>query len=144
MLYIVINSNSATLLVMSKGYSIDLRERVLQAVEEGMSKMTAHRKFHISRSTIDHWFALREQSGSLAPRPVRVTRTRQLQGAVFEEFVRAHAHATLDEMAQAWQHKTGASLTAMSFSRALNGLGWTRKKRVGVTRSAMKRRARSS
>jgi len=129
---------------MSKGYSIDLRERVLQAVEEGMSKMTAHRTFHISRSTIDHWLALRAQTGSLAPRPMRVTRTRQLQGAAFEAFVRTHAHATLDEMARAWRQETGASLTAMSFSRALRRLGWTRKKRVGVTRSATKRRARSS
>ena len=129
---------------MAKGYSVDLRVRVVQAIDEGMSKMTAHRTFHISHSTIDHWFALREQSGSLAPRPMRVTRTRQLQGAVFEEFVRAHAHATLDEMAQAWQQQTGVSLTDMSFSRALRALGWTRKKRVGATKSATKRHARSS
>ncbi len=129
---------------MAKGYSIDLRERVLQAIEEGMSKMTAHRTFHISRSTIDHWFALREQTGTLAPRSMRVTRTRQLQGTAFEEFVRGQAQATLDEMAQAWQQQTGVSLTAMSFSRALNRLGWSRKKRVGATRSATKRRARSS
>ena len=70
---IVPNANVATLLVMFTGYSIDLRERVLQAVEEGMSKMAAHRTFHISRSTIDHWFALREQTGTLAPRPMRAT-----------------------------------------------------------------------
>jgi len=129
---------------MPKGYSIDLRERVLQALDEGLSKSTAHRLFHISRSTIDHWLALREQTGSLAPRAVRSTRTRQLQGAVFEEFVHGQAHATLDEMAQAWQQQTGVSLTAMSFSRALYRLGWSRKKRVGDTRSATKRRARSS
>ena len=129
---------------MSKGYSIDLRERVLQALDEGLSKSAAHRLFHISRSTVDHWLALREQTGSLAPRAVRSTRTRQLQGAAFEEFVRAQSHATLGEMSQAWQQQTGVSLTAMSFSRALRRLGWSRKKRVGVTRSATKRRARSS
>ena len=129
---------------MSKGYSIDLRERVLQAVEEGMSKMTAHRTFHISRSTIDHWFALREQTGSVSPRAMRCGGTSSLQGEAFEEFVQRQAHATLGEMSRAWQQQTGVSLTAMSFSRALNGLGWSRKKRVGVTRSATKRRARSS
>ncbi len=112
---------------MSKGYSIDLRERVLQALDEGLSKSAAHRLFHISRSTLDHWLALREQTGSLAPRAVRSRRTRQLQGAAFEEFVRVQAHATLGEMAQAWQQQTGVSLTAMSFSRALYRLGWTRK-----------------
>ena len=128
---------------MSKGYSVDLRERVLQALDEGMSKMTAHRLFHISRSTIDHWLSLREETGSLAPRAVRSTRTRQLQGAAFEEFVRAQAHATLGEMAQAWQQQTGASLTAMSFSRALGRLGWSCKKRVGGIKSATRRRVRS-
>jgi len=129
---------------MAKGYSVDLRGRVLQALDEGMSKMTAHRTFHISRSTLDHWLALREQTGSLAPRVMRSSRTRQLQGAAFEEFVRDHAHATLGEMAQAWHERTGVRLTEMSFSHALKDFGWTRKKRVGAFKSATKWHARSS
>jgi len=128
---------------MSKGYSIDLRERVLQTIDEGLSKSAAHHLFHISRSTIDHWLVLREQTGSVAPRPVRSQRVRQLQGAAWEEFVQSHAHATLSEMSLAWREQSGVSLTAMSFSRALRVLGWTRKKRVGVIRSATKRRGRS-
>ncbi len=35
---------------------MDLRERVLQAIDDGLSKSAAHRLFRISRSTIDHWF----------------------------------------------------------------------------------------
>ena len=128
---------------MSYGYSVDLRERVLQGLSGGMSKMTAHHVFDVSRPTIDRWLALRAQTGSLAARMPRHRRTRQLEGAAFEEFVQRHAHATLGEMSRAWQQQTGVSLTAMSFSRALRRLGWTRKKRVGVTRSARKRRARS-
>ena len=126
---------------MGKGYSVDLRERVLWVLDEGMSKMTARRRFRVSRSTIDHWLALREQTGSLAPRPARSGRTRQLQGAAWEEFVQVHAHATLGEMSRAWHEQTGVSLTEMSFSSALRHLGWTRKKRVGVTKSATKWRA---
>jgi len=129
---------------MAKGYSVDLRGRVLQAIDEGMSKMTAHRTFHISRSTLDHWLALREQTGSLSPRVMRSSRTRQLQGAAFEEFVRDHAHATLGEMSGAWHEQTGVRLSEMSFSHALKDSGWTRKKRVGATRSATKWHARSS
>jgi len=79
---------------MSKGYSVDLRERVLQALDEGMSKMTAHRTFHISRSTIDHWLALRAQTGGVSPRASRAGRTSSLRGLAFEEFVCRHAHAT--------------------------------------------------
>jgi transposase len=129
---------------MSKGYSIDLRERVLASLDAGISKMTAHLLLRISRPTIDRWIALREQTGSLAPRALPQTCQPQLQGAAFEEFAQRHAHATLSEMAQAWREERGVSLTAMSFSRALRGLGWTRKKRVGATKSATKRRGRSS
>ena len=129
---------------MGKSYSVDLRERVLQAVDEGMSKMTAHRTFHISRSSIDQWLTLRAQTGSVSPRTSGAGRPSSLRGLAFEEFARRHRHATLDEMVQAWQQERGVSLTDMSFSRALRALGWSRKKRVGVTKSATKRRARSS
>lgn len=123
---------------MGKSYSTDLRERVLQAIEEGMSKAQAHRTFHISRSTIDHWFALREHTGGLTPPPHRSRRTRQLEGKEFEAFAQRNRHATLGEMARAWQQEKGVLLSLMSFSRALGEIGWTRKKRVGATRSATK------
>jgi len=129
---------------MSQSYSIDLRERVLQALSGGMSKRTVHRTFAVSRPTIDRWLALHAQTGSVAPRVARHRRVRQLEGAAFEAFVMRHSQATLGEMAQAWHRETGASLSAMSFSRALGRLGWTRKKRVGATRSVTKRRARRS
>lgn len=124
---------------MPKVYSLDLRDAVLRFLDEGQSKSAAHRVFHVSRSTIDVWLRLREETGSAAPRAMRCGGTSSLQGAAFEEFVIAHAHATLGEMSQAWQQQTGAHLTAMSFSRALGRLDWSRKKRVGATRSAMKR-----
>ena len=127
---------------MGKSYSTDLRERVLRSIEEGMSKAQAHRTFHLSRSTINHWFALRERTGGLTPPPHRSTRTRQLQGKEFEAFAQRHRHATLGEMVQAWQQENGVSLSMMSFSRALSEIGWTRKKNVGVIKSVTKPRAR--
>ena len=120
---------------MGKSYSTDLRERVLQAIEEGMSKAQAHRTFPLGRSTIDRWFALREQTGGLNPPPHRSNRVRQLEGKEFEAFAHRHRHATLGEMARAWQQEKGVSLSTMSFSRALGEIGWTHKKRVGVTKS---------
>ena len=125
-------------MVMGKSYSTDLRERVLQAIEEGMSKAQAHRTFHISRSTIDHWFALRERTGGLTPPPHRSRRTRQLETEEFVAFAHRNRHATLVEMAFAWQQEKGVSLSLMSFSRALGEMGWTRKKSVGATKNATK------
>ena len=139
---IVLNSHIATIFYMGKRYSTDLRERVLRAIEEGMIKTQAHGTFHISRSTIDHWFALRLQTGRLDPPLRRSSGARQLEGKEFEEFARRHKHETLGEMALAWQEEKGVSLSIMSFSRALGEIGWTHKKRVGATRSATKARAR--
>jgi transposase len=134
-------------MVMGKSYSTDLRERVLGAIDEGLSKAQAHCTFHISRSTINHWFSLREQTGCLDPLPPRSTRTRQLEGKEFEAFAQGHQaqghqHATLGEMAVAWQQEQGVSLSLMSFSRALGKLGWTRKKEL-VLQRARRSRARS-
>ena len=126
---------------MPKVYSVDLRERVLQSLDEGMSKMTAHRTFRVSRTTIEDWVILRTQTGSVAPLPMHCGPTSSLRGEVFEAFVRRHKHATLCEMAQAWQKQSGVLLSDVSFSRALRALGWTRKKKVGVTKSATKWRA---
>ncbi len=106
--------------------------------------MLVHRTFAVSRPTIDRWLILREETGDLAPRAPRPVRVRQLQGAAFEAFAIHHAHSTLEEMAQAWHQETGVLLSTMSFSRALRDLGWTRKKRVGFTKSAMKRRVKGS
>ena len=38
---------------MGKSYSVDLRLRVVGAIDNGMSKMAAHQLFQVSRSTID-------------------------------------------------------------------------------------------
>lgn len=127
---------------MPRIYSVDLRSCVLKALDNGLSKMAAHRNFGVSRSTIDDWLRLREQTGALLPLPRRCGRGRRLQGAVFEDFARRHFDATLHEMAAAWHQEQGVSLTPMSFSTALRVLGWSRKKRAGRIGNGTKRRAR--
>jgi transposase len=64
---------------MPKVYSLDLRERVLRSLDEGLSKSAAHRVFHVSRSTIDEWLCLREQTGSVSPRAMRCGGTSSLR-----------------------------------------------------------------
>jgi len=107
-----------------------------------MSKMEAHRVYRVSRSTLDEWLDLREQTGSLEPLPRRAPlKERVLSGEVFGEFARRQAGKTLGQMALAWEHEQGQQLSEMSFSRALRRVGnvapkgLTRKKRVGVTAS---------
>ena len=127
-------------------YSEDLRVRVLSYVDSGMSKMSAHKTFGVSRSTIDRWFKLRAATGSLKAN----TSYRRGKAPVindlgaFEAFAQRHSGCTLAQMAEAWAQETGQKLTLMPFSIALRrigtkGKGWTRKKRVGATVSAVKK-----
>jgi len=46
-------------------YSTDLRERVVDFVNNGGSKAEASRRFKVSRSTVYDWLVLQEETGSL-------------------------------------------------------------------------------
>lgn len=113
-------------------YSLDLRLRVLEAVDGGMSKMQAHNVFRVSRSTIDRWLEVREQTGRVCAKTnYRRGRAPALADMVaFEEFVKRHQGCTLAQMAVSWEEETGVKLTLMPFSHALRRIGYTRKKRV--------------
>ena len=115
---------------MGKAYSVDLRLRVLAAIDAGLSKMQAHKTFQISRSTIDDWLKLRAQTGSVQVPEQR--RSGRGLGAHegFAAFAQRHQHSTLEQMQRAWQQETQQSVSLMSFSRALRQRDYTRKKRA--------------
>jgi transposase len=54
---------------MPGAYSIDLRVRVVEAVEAGASRREAAERFEISASTAIRWMERREQTGSAAAKP---------------------------------------------------------------------------
>ena len=127
-------------------YSEDLRVRVLRHVDSGQSKMSAHKTFGVSRSTIDRWLKLRAATGSLKAntsyRRGKAPAINDLEA--FREFAGRHSGCTLAQMALAWHKEKGQKLTLMPFSIALRRIGWTRKKRVFSTRSAALKNARPS
>ena len=54
---------------MPKSCSLDLRERVLGAVEEGASRREAAERFEVSASSAVKWFQAWEKEGRRAPKP---------------------------------------------------------------------------
>ena len=129
---------------MGKAYSEDLRLCVLSAVDGGMSKMQAHKTYKISRSTIDDWLALREQTGSVKVIPKRASKKGLHEHEAFDEFVTRHQHCTLEQMSVAWQQEMQQTVSMMSFSRALRACGYTRKKRVTFTGKGEKKKGNAS
>lgn len=118
---------------MGKSYSVDLRLRVLAAIDGGLSKMQAHQTFTISRSTIDDWLALRQQTGNVAVLPKRAGPKGLHEHEAFDGFIAGHPHRTLEQMRVAWHQQNKQQVSLMSFSRALRAAGYTRKKRVTCT-----------
>ena len=130
---------------MGKAYSQDLRLRVLAAVDGGQSKLSIHRTLGISRSTIDDWLSLREQTGAVVPKArVASSRCAIVEWPAFEAFAARNSGATLGQMQVLWQEETGRRLSLITFSRALRRIGWTRKKRVFSTPSETQLSAPSS
>lgn len=128
---------------MGTTYSVDLRLCVLRAIDDGLSKMQAHKTFKISRSTIDDWLRLRAQTGSVhAAAPKRQPGRGLGAQEGFSAFAERHQHSTLEHMRLAWQQETQQSWSIMSFSRALRQRSYTRKKRGTSTANGAKKSAK--
>lgn len=125
-------------------YSIDLRERVLMAVDagEGTQEEVAQR-FRVSARWVRKLLARRAATGSIAPEPNRGGRKALIQGEAAEALraaVRADPDATLEELRQA----TGFAGCVMTLWRAIERLKITRKKsRCGRRSNSTPRSSRS-
>jgi transposase len=114
-----------------KSYSLDLRERVVRAVRQGMSRQDVVATFGISLSTLKRWLVLDKQ-GTLAPqpRPGLPPLLRREAHPLLETQLRAHPDATLQEHAALWQQSQGQKLSRATMARAILRLDYTHKKRV--------------
>ena len=67
---------------MAKPYSMDLRDRVVRAVEEkGLSRREAAHRFGVAASTAVHWVRRFRETGSAAPGKMGGHRPKKIIGA---------------------------------------------------------------
>ncbi len=113
-----------------KPYSVDLRERLLGAIDAGLSQAEAARLFGVGPTTIKRW-KRRRATGALAPtpRPGRRPRIGPERWPALEARLRAAPDATLAEHCAAWEHEQGVRVSVATMSRAVRRLGWTVKKK---------------
>lgn len=122
---------------MAKPYSYDLRQKVIQAIEwDGMKKSEAAQVFQISRNTIDLWLKRRTETGDLHALPNHPPGNghKIIDWDKFQEFAKTHGDKTQAEMAALWSD----DISARTLSRALQKIGFTRKKKPTATGNAMK------
>jgi transposase len=108
-----------------RAYSMDLRERVVAAVDAGMTQPQAAAVFGVSQRTVERYLARRRATGSLAASEQRhgpePTVRRQLQ-AWLPARLDAAADATLAEHVAAFGAAGGQPVSLSAMSRAIAGL----------------------
>ncbi len=105
-----------------RAYSMDLRERVVAAVDGGMTQDRAAATFGVSVNTVGRYLARRRDTGSLAPSVQRhgpkPEKRRRLQAWLSARLHQA-ADATLAEHAAAFTAEHGMVVSLATMSRAI-------------------------
>jgi transposase len=112
-----------------KAYSEDLRKKILEAVDRGMSKSEAARTFGVSRSSVKRYAAARREGKPLTPkkhpgsRPKLDERARKLLEADVEE----RPAITLKDRCRFLEQMVGVSVSESTLSRLLRKMGFSPK-----------------
>src|ERR1035437_1743938 len=109
---------------MPKAYSLDLRLRVVEAYRSGQSASDVASRFGVCIPCIYRWDTLLNETGALKPLYKAGDRSVIRDDEKFLIFAKAHAHSTLQQMADAWE----GEVSLFAVSRKLRKLGITRKK----------------
>jgi transposase len=122
-----------------KAYSLDLRSKILAAVDAGDPKAAVARRFGVDRATVKRYIVLRRATGGIAPRPrpgKRSRLSREYDPALWSQ-LEAHPDAILADHCRLWAEQQGMTVSQATLCRAIRRLGWTRKKRRWVPPNAM-------
>ena len=117
-----------------KAYSVDLRERVLAAVDAGTSHAGIVRMLRVSLATIGRYVRLRREGHSLEGK--RHPGMRPLIGeperaALAAQLAAVGTDASLEEHCELWHVQQGVRVSVQTMSRVLaRVVGWTHKKRA--------------
>jgi transposase len=117
---------------MGKPYSLDLRERVVSALESGMSTGQAAVRFSVGKATAGAWGRLKRSQGDVRP-----AKQGKPKGSVLdphEAFIlgvlREKPDTTLEEMAARLAAERGVQVVWTAVWKFLDRHGQTHKKRL--------------
>jgi len=116
---------------MGKPYSMDLRERVVSAIEGGMSTRAAAARFSIGIATAGAWARLKRATGSVAP-----PKQGKPKGSVLDVhadfilgIIKEAPDTTLDEMVERLRAERAVTVVRTAVWKFLDRREQTHKKR---------------
>ena len=111
-----------------RAYSVDLRQRVVGAVDGGMSQARAAKVYAVSIGSVERWIARRAATGSLAPAAQRHGPA-PVKAAALAAWLPARLDvagdaedATLAEHVVAAREELGLAVSMATMSRAISAL----------------------
>lgn len=113
-----------------KAYSLDLRQRIVEAVLAGASHHEAAQRFGVGATTVQRYVAQFRRSGNLAPKPI-AGRSPIIKDDEHEEFkalVASRSDWMLESLGDAWAQIKGVKPTISVLSNTCQRLKITRKK----------------
>jgi transposase len=127
---------------MAKPLSEDLRSRVIEAVQGGMSRRATAARFSVSPTSVVRWIGAWRSSGQVGPKPMggdrRSGRVEALGGTILDA-VKAQVDLTLAELAALLHERHEARVASSSVWRFLDRHAITIKKNRACRRTSSAR-----
>ncbi len=124
---------------MTKPLSTDLRERLVSAVDDGMTRRSAAKRFGVAASTAIKWVDQWHRTGDVEPRPQGGDhRSHRLEAHAEEilELIEETPDITLSELAEHLDEMHGVKAAQSTIWRLLDRHGMTFKKNRARQRAA--------
>lgn len=130
---------------MGRYYGLDLRRRVVEAIDDGMSARGAARRFSIGASTAINWHQQWREEGTIVPKPQGQPRGSKLDAheAFILSLVEQEKDIALHEIADRLAAERGVSACPATLWKFFDKRGITFKKRQAMHRSSSARTSSS-
>ena len=123
-----------------KALSLDLRQRIADAIEERQTQTSIAQRFAVSLSSVERIARKRREGHGLEPGvpPGKKPLVEREQQEAFAQLAASRTAWTLQTLAQAWQEQGGKALSQATTSRTLRRNGFSFKKSAALPKSATK------
>ena len=113
-----------------RAYSRDLRTKIVEVLQRGISKAQAARLFGVSLSSVKRYARMARQGHSLAPKkvPGRPQKIGEDAQRLLEEDIKERPTATIMDRRRFLERMVGTRLSDSTIRRLVNRLGFSRKK----------------
>ncbi len=122
-------------------FSLDLRQRIVDALRSGQTRSKAAARFGVSLSTVDRFAKQWREKNDLSPRPItgRPRAILKTEVEVLQTIIATKKDVTLESLSQVLKEQTGKKVSLSALQRNLVWLGYSYKKSPASLKSEIQR-----